>query len=80
MCIRDRPRGAGPPEICVCVYAADLSLHRPLPGDTEMCIRDSLFSYPYQMLFPAFAISITIFALNFIGDGLRDALDPRLKK
>ena len=39
-----------------------------------------LFSYPYQMLFPAFAISITIFALNFIGDGLRDALDPRLKK
>jgi len=32
------------------------------------------------MLFPAFAISITIFALNFIGDGLRDALDPRLKK
>ena len=39
-----------------------------------------LFSYPYQMLFPALAISITIFALNFIGDGLRDALDPRLKK
>lgn len=39
-----------------------------------------LFSHPYQMLFPALAISITIFALNFIGDGLRDALDPRLKK
>ena len=39
-----------------------------------------LFSYPYQMLFPAAAISITIFALNFIGDGLRDALAPRLKK
>lgn len=39
-----------------------------------------LFSYPYQMLFPALAISITIFALNFIGDGLRDALDPRLNK
>lgn len=39
-----------------------------------------LFSYPYQMFFPAVAISITIFALNFIGDGLRDALDPRLKK
>ncbi len=39
-----------------------------------------LFTYPYQMLFPAAAISITIFALNFIGDGLRDALDPRLKK
>lgn len=39
-----------------------------------------LFSYPYMMLFPALAISITIFALNFIGDGLRDALDPRLNK
>ncbi|WP_232696059.1 ABC transporter permease [Brevibacillus daliensis] len=40
----------------------------------------SLFTQPYQMLFPAIAISITMFALNFIGDGLRDALDPRLKK
>lgn len=39
-----------------------------------------LFTYPYQMFFPAMAISLTIFALNFIGDGLRDALDPRLKK
>lgn len=40
----------------------------------------TLFTQPYQMLFPALAISITIFALNFIGDGLRDALDPKLKK
>nr|WP_314304535.1 ABC transporter permease [Brevibacillus parabrevis] len=40
----------------------------------------TLFTQPYQMLFPALAISITMFALNFIGDGLRDALDPRLKK
>lgn len=40
----------------------------------------TIFTQPYQMLFPAIAISITMFALNFIGDGLRDALDPRLKK
>ncbi|WP_307992165.1 ABC transporter permease [uncultured Clostridium sp.] len=40
----------------------------------------NIFKYPYQMLFPALAISITMFALNFVGDGLRDALDPRLKK
>lgn len=40
----------------------------------------TLFTQPYQMLFPAIAISLTMFALNFIGDGLRDALDPRLKK
>ncbi|WP_343796178.1 ABC transporter permease [Bacillus carboniphilus] len=40
----------------------------------------TIFTEPYQMLFPALAISITMFSLNFIGDGLRDALDPRLKK
>lgn len=40
----------------------------------------TLFTQKYQMLFPALAISVTMFALNFIGDGLRDALDPRLKK
>lgn len=40
----------------------------------------TIFTHPYQMLFPALAISITMFSLNFIGDGLRDALDPRLKK
>lgn len=40
----------------------------------------ALFTQPYQMFFPAMAISITMFSLNFIGDGLRDALDPRLKK
>lgn len=39
----------------------------------------TLLSKPYQMLFPALSISLTMFALNFIGDGLRDALDPRLK-
>ncbi len=39
----------------------------------------TLFTQPYQMLFPALTISLTMFALNFIGDGLRDALDPRLK-
>lgn len=40
----------------------------------------SLRTQPYQMLFPVLAISATMFSLNFIGDGLRDALDPRLKK
>ena len=37
-----------------------------------------LFAEPYLMIFPAAAISLTIFSLNFLGDGLRDALDPRL--
>lgn len=39
-----------------------------------------LTQQPWLMIFPALAISITIFALNFIGDGLRDALDPRINK
>lgn len=36
--------------------------------------------YPHQMLFPVAAICLTMFSFNFIGDGLRDALDPRMKK
>ena len=36
--------------------------------------------YPHLMLFPVVAICLTMFSFNFIGDGLRDALDPRLKK
>lgn len=34
---------------------------------------------PTLILFPGFAIMVTIFAFNLFGDGLRDALDPRLK-
>lgn len=37
-------------------------------------------SYPYQLIIPSIAIAITMFAFNFLGDGLRDALDPRLRK
>jgi oligopeptide transport system permease protein len=40
----------------------------------------TLAIYPYQLFFPAAAISVTILAFNFLGDGLRDALDPRLRK
>ena len=37
-------------------------------------------SYPWQLLFPAFFISLTMLAFNLLGDGLRDALDPRMRK
>ncbi len=37
-------------------------------------------SYPWQLFFPALAISFAMLGFNFIGDGLRDALDPRLRK
>ncbi len=36
--------------------------------------------YPYQLLFPCLAICITILSFNFLGDGLRDALDPKMRK
>lgn len=36
--------------------------------------------YPWRMLFPALVISLTMLAFNIFGDGLRDALDPKLKK
>jgi len=36
--------------------------------------------YPYQLFIPAVFISLTMLSLNLFGDGLRDALDPRLRK
>jgi oligopeptide transport system permease protein len=39
-----------------------------------------ILTYPYQLFFPAMAIALTMLAFNFLGDGLRDALDPRLRK
>jgi oligopeptide transport system permease protein len=39
----------------------------------------SIRTYPHQALFPGLALAITMFAFNFLGDGLRDAFDPRMK-
>lgn len=36
--------------------------------------------YPHQLFFPAVAISLTMLAFNLLGDGLRDALDPKLRQ
>ena len=35
--------------------------------------------YPYMVIFPGVAIGLTALSLNLMGDGLRDALDPKLK-
>jgi ABC-type dipeptide/oligopeptide/nickel transport system permease subunit len=40
--------------------------------------RNQIFSAPHLVFIPGFAISITVLAFNLLGDGLRDALDPRL--
>jgi ABC-type dipeptide/oligopeptide/nickel transport systems, permease components len=38
---------------------------------------ETMEEYPWLLIFPAVTLSLTLFALNFLGDGLRDALDPR---
>ncbi|WP_333657615.1 ABC transporter permease, partial [Tissierella praeacuta] len=40
----------------------------------------SLMIHPYKLFFPSLAICLTVLSFNFVGDGLRDALDPRLRK
>ncbi len=41
--------------------------------------KDFLFSSPHMLFFPGAAIFLTVMAFVFVGDGLRDALDPRLR-
>jgi len=41
---------------------------------------ETMEEYPWLLIFPGIALSLTLFALNFLGDGLRDALDPRASK
>lgn len=41
---------------------------------------NNIRAYPFQLFFPAVAISITMLAFNFLGDGLRDVLDPKMRR
>ena len=41
---------------------------------------ETMEEYPWLLIFPGLALTITLFALNFLGDGLRDALDPKTSK
>lgn len=41
---------------------------------------NNLRAYPFQLFFPAVAISVTMLAFNFLGDGLRDVLDPKMRR
>lgn len=41
---------------------------------------EAILTAPWRLIFPAILISVTIFAFNAVGDGLRDALDPKLRK
>jgi oligopeptide transport system permease protein len=35
--------------------------------------------FPWQLIFPGVTMALTLFSLNFLGDGLRDALDPQMR-
>jgi len=41
---------------------------------------NNLRAYPFQLFFPAVAISVTMLAFNFLDDGLRDVLDPKMRR
>ena len=58
-----------------------LGVQPPLPEWGAMLSggRAWIQQYPHIVIFPGLAIMITVLALNMLGDGLRDALDPKLK-
>lgn len=58
-----------------------LGVPSPMPewGSIMTEARDQMRFYSYLIIIPGLAIVIAVLAINLIGDGLRDALDPRLK-
>lgn len=59
-----------------------LGVSAPMASLGSLCSDaiDSITLYPYRMIFPAIILTVLVLSLNLVGDGLRDALDPRLKK
>jgi oligopeptide transport system permease protein len=58
-----------------------LGVNPPTPSWGSMIATgaNSIRTYPHHALIPGLALAITMFAFNFLGDGLRDALDPRMR-
>lgn len=52
----------------------------PTWGSLLYAGRDFMVAYPWTVIFPGTLISLTILSINFMGDGLRDALDPRQRR
>ncbi|MDD2404989.1 MAG: ABC transporter permease [Sphaerochaetaceae bacterium] len=65
-------------------FLSYIGLGLPLPlaswGNLSSTGANAFLQYPYQLVFPSILICITMLSFNLIGDGLRDALDPRLRK
>jgi oligopeptide transport system permease protein len=59
-----------------------LGVNAPMPslGSLANDARSGLQSYPSRLMFPAFTICLIVLALNLLGDGLRDAFDPKLSR
>ena len=59
-----------------------LGISAPMSSLGSMCADAiaTITAFPYRLLFPAIILSLLVLSLNLVGDGLRDALDPRLKK
>ena len=59
-----------------------LGVQAPMPslGSLANAARGGLQSYPYKLIFPALMICLIVLSLNLLGDGLRDAFDPKLKR
>ena len=49
-------------------------------GSMIGAVRNQVFSAPHLIIFPGMALSISVLAFNLLGDGIRDALDPRLNR
>ena len=58
-----------------------LGVQPPQPESGTMLTqaRDTMMTHPYLVIIPGICIAISAFSINLVGDGLRDALDPKLK-
>lgn len=59
-----------------------LGVQAPMPslGSLANAAREGLQSYPSKLIFPAIMICLIVLAFNLLGDGLRDAFDPKLRR
>ncbi len=59
-----------------------LGVQAPMPslGSLANAARGGLQTYPYKLVFPAVMICLIVLSLNLLGDGLRDAFDPKLRR
>lgn len=57
-----------------------VSIPMPSLGSLASDALDGIYSYPYRLIIPALSICLIVLSFNLLGDGLRDAFDPKLKK